>query len=91
VVWDVQNGLVRSIFNREQFLKNLGSFLRKAREKEIPVVYTRITPLPTSYESGWRLYMMMKRSGLDDPDKLPRFMQPGSPEAEIHDAVILLV
>jgi nicotinamidase-related amidase len=29
----------------------------------MPAVYTKITPLPASYESGWRLYMMMKRYG----------------------------
>ena len=87
VVWDVQNGLVSSIFNREDFLQSLSHFLQKARGKEIPVVYTKITPLPTTYESSWRLYMMMKKYGLDAPDKLPQFMQPGSPEAEIHDTV----
>ena len=28
--------------------------------------------------------MSMKRFGVDEPDKLPPFMQPGNPESEIH-------
>ena len=31
--------------------------------------------------------MLMKRAGVDDPEKLPPRMQPGSPEAEIHGQV----
>jgi nicotinamidase-related amidase len=31
--------------------------------------------------------MMMRRFNIQDPDKLPVFLQPGTPEAEIHEAV----
>ena len=31
--------------------------------------------------------MRMKRSGIDDPDKLPQLIRTDSPEAEIHDDV----
>jgi nicotinamidase-related amidase len=83
VVWDVQNMLVDRSFNQETFLKNTKRLIDKARSHQIPVIYTKITPLPREYESPFRLYMMMKRVGVDDPDKLPQFMVPGTPEAEI--------
>lgn len=83
VVWDVQNALVKAIFNRGLFLKNLKGLIAAARQAGVSVVYTKITPLPVAYESPWRLYLQMKRAGVDDPAKLPSSMQPGSLEAEI--------
>jgi nicotinamidase-related amidase len=70
VVWDVQNALVNSIFNREQFLKSLKTLIAAARKNNVLIVYTKITPLPVALESPWRVYMMMKRFGADDPNKL---------------------
>lgn len=83
VVWDVQNGLVDRIFNREAFLQNLKTFLKAGRNRDMPVVYSKITPLPTEYESPARILMMMKRFGVDSPEKIPPFMEKGTPEAEI--------
>jgi nicotinamidase-related amidase len=87
VVWDVQNLLVERIFNLEAFLKDSKSLLDKARKSHIPVIYTKITPLPREYESPFRTYMFMKRFGVDDPEKVPQFLIPGTPEAEIHQAI----
>ncbi|MFC1918104.1 cysteine hydrolase [Chloroflexota bacterium] len=87
VVWDVQNGLVNSAFNKEDFLKNIKSLVAAARSHNVPVIYTKITPLPIPYESPWRLYLQMRRFGVDSPEKLPPFLQPGSPQAEIHSEV----
>jgi nicotinamidase-related amidase len=87
VIWDVQNALVNRIFNKEEFLQNLKLLIEAARSNKIPVIYTKITPLPRDYESSWRIYMLMKRSGVDDPEKLPPFMPPGSPESEIYNEV----
>ena len=87
VVWDVQNLLVERIFNREAFLKNYKSLLDKTRKSQIPIIYTKITPLPREYESPFRTYMFMKRFGVDDPEKVPQFLIPGTPEAEIHQEV----
>jgi nicotinamidase-related amidase len=84
VIWDCQNLLVNSIFNREDFLKSLKALLAAARLKKIPVVYTLITPLPPGYQSAWGIYQSMKRFNVDDPAKIPVFLKPGSPEAEIH-------
>jgi len=87
VVWDVQNELVNRSFNKVEFIKNIKSLLGAARKSNIPVVFTRITPLPGGYESSFQTYMQMKRMGITDPAKLPSMMQPGSPESEIFSEV----
>ena len=83
VLWDVQNALVKSIFNRGEFLAGLKKLLESARKNKVEVVYTKITPLPLEYQSGWAVYRNMQRFGVVDPAKLPQGMRPGSPEAEI--------
>ncbi|BCS92525.1 isochorismatase family cysteine hydrolase [Metallosphaera javensis (ex Sakai et al. 2022)] len=50
VVWDVQNGLVRGTFNKDQFVKALERTIGAARRAKIPVVYTKITPFPSGFE-----------------------------------------
>ena len=45
IVWDVQNGLVDRIFNKEEFIGNLKRFVEILRNK-LPVAYTLITPSP---------------------------------------------
>jgi nicotinamidase-related amidase len=87
VIWDCQNGLVDHIFNKEEFLADLKTLLAAARRRKITVIYTKITPLPAGYQSGWGIYQAMKRFGVDDPSKIPVFMKPGSPEAEIAAAL----
>jgi nicotinamidase-related amidase len=87
VVWDVQNALVNSIFNREQFMQSLKSIIEAARKNNVLIAYTKITPLPLSLESPWRVYMQMKRFGIDDPKKLRQWLLPGSPEAQIPEDV----
>lgn len=74
VVWDTQEGLVDSIFNRKQFLANLKSFIAAARKNHIPVLYTKITFPPDGYESPWRTFMLMKRYGIDTIEKIPKFL-----------------
>lgn len=83
VVWDVQNVLVNNIFNKQEFLANLKSVISRAREKGVPVIYSKITPLPAQYNSSWAIYSMMRRYGIDDPAKMPPFMKPGTADAEI--------
>lgn len=86
VVWDVQNGLVDRIFNKETFTDNLQTLIHALRGK-MPVVYTLITPPPKGFESPWFLYFMMRFFHVNDVAKLPPFMAPGSREREIPDAV----
>ena len=87
VLWDVQDALVSVIYNRQEFLLNLKTLTDAARKHGIPIIYTKITPLPFSWESSFRLYMQMKRSRVESLDKLRPFPQPGSPEAEINSEV----
>jgi nicotinamidase-related amidase len=54
IVWDVQEVLVSKIFNKEEFINNLRKLIRKAREVNIPIFYTKITPLPEKFESPVR-------------------------------------
>lgn len=87
VLWDCQNALVDDIFNTGEFVGNVGRLLEAARGRGVPVVYTLITPLPQGYLSAFRTFQMMKRFGVDDPSKMPPFMQPGSSQAEVHAAL----
>ncbi len=84
LVWDVQNLLVSRIFNKEEFLKNLKSFITAVRTNNISIIYTKHSPLPRKYESSFRTLMFMKRFGFKDPEKVPQLPQPGSQAAEIY-------
>jgi nicotinamidase-related amidase len=86
IVWDVQNGLVDRIFNKEEFLATLKNFIEKLRKK-MSVAYTLITPLPKGFISSWNYYSMMKRFNVDDIKKLPPFMAIGSKDREIPEVV----
>src|SRR5659263_221421 len=88
VVWDVQNALVNTIYNKKEFLINLKAVISTAREKEISIIYTKITPLSADYNSSWSIYMMMKRYGVNDPAKLPEFLKPGTADAQIPAEVV---
>ncbi|MUM63776.1 isochorismatase family protein [Acidianus infernus] len=50
VVWDVQEALVNSIFNKEEFLQKLKELISVARQYNVPIVYTKITPLPERFQ-----------------------------------------
>ncbi len=86
VVWDVQNGLLDRIFNKEEFLANLKGLVETLRKK-MPVVYTLITPPPMEFRSSWNIHAMMRRFNVKDPSRLPNFMAPGTREREVPDAV----
>ena len=86
IVWDVQNGLVDRIFNKEEFLGNLKPLVETLRNK-MPVVYTLITPLPRKFQSSWGIYSMMRRFNVKEVDKLPDFMAPGCWEREMPETV----
>jgi nicotinamidase-related amidase len=58
LVWDVQNMLVRSIFNTDLFLSNSNKVIACAREKGVSVFFSKITPLPENFESPARKYRM---------------------------------
>lgn len=54
VVWDVQNMLVDSIFNKAEFTERLRALIEHARNINIPIFFTKITPLPERFESSAR-------------------------------------
>ncbi len=54
VVWDVQNMLVEGIFDKEEFLENTNALIGAARGKNIPIFFTKITPLPERFTSPAR-------------------------------------
>ena len=72
IVWDVQNGLVNRIFNKEEFIGNLKRLIDIVRNK-MPLAYTLITPLPREFQSSWSMYNMMRRYNVEEVDKLPSF------------------
>lgn len=86
VVWDVQEGLVQLLFNREEFLSRLARLVGALRGT-VPVFYTMATPLPPELLSGWNYLSQMRMFGVADPTELPAFMAPGSPEREIPESV----
>jgi nicotinamidase-related amidase len=61
IVWDVQEALVASIFNKEDFLRKTSELVDAARTKGISIFYTRITRLPEKFESRARLVMWRGR------------------------------
>lgn len=50
VVWDVQEALVNSIFNRSEFIAKLKELIDAARKYGVPIVYTKITRYPSGFE-----------------------------------------
>ncbi|MCL4511699.1 MAG: cysteine hydrolase [Bacteroidetes bacterium] len=61
VIWDVQKMLVNNIFNREEFLTNTKFLIAAAREKGVPIFFTKITPLPEQFESPAKKFFMKNR------------------------------
>ena len=61
LVWDVQNMLVQNIFNTEEFLVHTNKVISLAKKNNVPVIFSKITPLPERFESSVRRYFMKKR------------------------------
>jgi len=84
VAWDVQNMLVNRIFNKQEFLQNTKQLISTARQHDIPVFFSKITPLPRRFESPVRKLFIKRMGGLNySPDGLDLAIQP-----EEHDTVI---
>jgi nicotinamidase-related amidase len=61
IIWDVQKILVEHIFNKNEFLNNTNFLIEHARKHNIPIFFTKITPLPEKFESPVRRLMMKQR------------------------------
>lgn len=62
VVWDVQNALVDKIFNQEEFLANVTTLINAARAQGIPILFSKITPLPDRFQSPPRRILWKNRN-----------------------------
>src|SRR5918912_1920357 len=61
VVWDVQRGSTKMIFNKEEFSRNLNSVVELARKSNsIPIFFTPIQMLPKRFESSAIIYILGK-------------------------------
>jgi nicotinamidase-related amidase len=60
VVWDVQHGTTKMIFNKEEFSRNLNSAVELARKLNIPIFFTPIQMLPKRFESPAIIYTLGK-------------------------------
>jgi nicotinamidase-related amidase len=60
VVWDVQQGTTKLIFNKEEFSRNLNSVVELARKSNIPIFFTPIQMLPKRFESAAIIYTLGK-------------------------------
>lgn len=76
VVWDVQNMLVNRIFNKDEFAAKVGALVDAARKANVPVFFTKITPLPERFESQAR--KMAYKGGFSNakPDDFELYMKP---------------
>jgi nicotinamidase-related amidase len=52
VVWDVQHGTTKLIFNTEEFSRNLNSVVELAHKSIVPIFFTPIQMLPKRFESS---------------------------------------
>ncbi len=74
VVWDVQNALVRNIFNKEAFISSIKNLIDNLKGK-MPIFYTRITPPKDEFRFSWQYYSMMKMRNTTDPSVTSNFMK----------------
>ena len=86
VIWDVQKMLVDAIFNRDEFLTNVRKLVAAAGQLDIPIFFTRITPLPERFESSGRKFMMRKRlrGFAPAPDAFDLVLSPGHEDIVIN-------
>ncbi len=85
LVWDAQNMLVQNIFNTEAFLANTRSVIASAKAREVPVIFSKITPLPEKFESPVRKYFFRNRlaSLKQVPNGLDLAIEPAAPDIVI--------
>lgn len=85
IVWDVQNMLVERIFNKQEFMQNLSGLIEAARKADVPVFFTKITPLPERFESKARLASRRSWGGMtNDRSMFELAIQPAENEIVIN-------
>jgi nicotinamidase-related amidase len=61
LLWDIQNRLVENIFNTKEFLEQNLKIVDTARNNDIPLIFSKITPLPERFESPVRKLLFNSR------------------------------
>jgi nicotinamidase-related amidase len=87
VVWDMQNMLVNRVFNKNEMLNSVGALLQTARKIQIPVVYTKIIPLPLRFQAPAAIVQQMKRTGIKDVRQLRSSLGDDPKALEIAEAI----
>ena len=70
VVWDMQNMLVNRVFNKNEILNSVNDLLNVARKIRVPIVYSKISPLPPRFQAPAALVRQMKRMGVKDMNQI---------------------
>jgi nicotinamidase-related amidase len=83
LMWDCQNALVDRAFNKDAFVDATTALLAWARNVHLPVVFSKIVPLPLEWEAGPRTARMMERFGIARLEDVKPLLPPGSHGAEI--------
>ncbi len=85
LIWDVQNRLVHNIFNTDSFLEKNRNIISAARKLKIPVIFSKITPLPEKFESPLRKLLMRNRfaSMKDVPNGMDFTIEPAAEDIVI--------
>lgn len=85
VVWDVQNMLVGRIFNKDEFMESVNALINAARKSDVPVFFTKITPLPERFESRSRIAASKRWGSLgNDPKMFELAVEPAQNEIVLH-------
>lgn len=85
IVWDMQKGLGGKATNIAAITPEIRRLIRAADEAGVLVVWSRHVLPPLDLTSGPFLLFLMKKQGVDDPNKLVAQMQEGMEETEFVD------
>jgi nicotinamidase-related amidase len=83
LMWDCQNALVDRAFNKNEFVEATTALLAWARTARLPVIFSKIVPLPLEWEAGPRTARLMERFGIPRLEDVKPLLPPGSPGADI--------
>ena len=82
VMWDMQKGLAGRASNAARMQEAAHRLISAADDAGVLVVWSRHLLPPLDLTVGPFLLFLMKKQGVDHPDKLKPFMQKGMPETE---------
>src|SRR2546430_2702977 len=82
VMWDMQQGLAGRASNTERLQEAAHRLITAADDAGVLVIWSRHVLPPLDLTVGPFLLFLMKKQGVDHPDKLKPFMQQGMPETE---------